>query len=78
MGQISRERIISLLAREEERFAADRPKSQQMFERAKNCYVGGTPMSWMRIWMGGFPVFVEKAEGATLWDIDGNKYVDLC
>jgi len=78
MGQISRERITSLLAREEEKFAADRPKSKQMFERSKNCFVGGTPMSWMRIWMGGFPVFVEKAEGATLWDVDGNKYVDLC
>jgi glutamate-1-semialdehyde 2,1-aminomutase len=78
MGRISREKILTLLVREEEKFASDRPKSRQMFERAKEHFIGGAPMSWMRIWMGGFPVFVEKAEGATLWDVDGNRYVDLC
>lgn len=27
--------------------------------------------------IGGYPVFVEKALGPYLWDVDGNKYIDL-
>jgi len=24
------------------------------------------------------PIFAERAEGATLWDVDGNEYIDFC
>lgn len=30
--------------------------------------------SYQRI--GGFPVFIEKASGPYLWDVDGNRYID--
>jgi len=35
-------------------------------------------MSWMTRWPGGFPVFVREASGATVTDVDGHAYVDLC
>ena len=35
-------------------------------------------MSWMSKWAGGHPVYVEGAEGATIRDVDGRSYVDLC
>ena len=35
-------------------------------------------MSWMRKWAGGFPPVVAEAHGATVVDLDGQRYVDLC
>ena len=35
-------------------------------------------MNWMVRWPGDYPVFVDHAEGAQFWDVDGNQYVDLC
>ena len=35
-------------------------------------------MSWMMKWAGGFPVFAERAEGSTVFDVDGNEYADFC
>ena len=26
---------------------------------------------------GDWPIFWERAEGANVWDVDGNRYVDL-
>ena len=72
------ERVRSLLAEETERFVAERPRSKALFERAGHSLVGGVPMSWMRIWTGGFPVFVDSAEGVHITDVDGHRYLDLC
>ena len=35
-------------------------------------------MSWMRKWAGGFPPVVAEAHGATVVDVDGQRYADLC
>jgi glutamate-1-semialdehyde 2,1-aminomutase len=35
-------------------------------------------MPWMVRWPGGFPIFVESANGAHFVDVDGREYVDLC
>lgn len=35
-------------------------------------------MPWMMAWAGGFPVVAERARGATIVDVDGHEYVDLC
>jgi glutamate-1-semialdehyde 2,1-aminomutase len=72
------ERVRSLLAHETERFVAERPRSKALFEQAGKSLVGGVPMSWMRIWSGGFPVFVDSAEGVHVTDVDGHTYLDLC
>ncbi len=78
MSEISLERIRELVQREVERYAAERPRSRALFEKARKNLVGGVPMSWMRIWVGGFPVFVEKAKGVHITDVDGHRYLDLC
>ena len=66
------------MRREEERFAAEHPKSRALFERAKRSLLSGVPMHWMVRWAGGFPVYVTEAHGAHFRDVDGNEYVDLC
>lgn len=35
-------------------------------------------MNWMTRWPGQFPLFIAAAQGATLTDVDGNSYADLC
>ncbi len=54
------------------------PISAKLFERACNVMVGGVN-SPVRAFggVGGTPVFVERAEGAYIYDADGNQYVDL-
>jgi glutamate-1-semialdehyde 2,1-aminomutase len=78
MAKITIERVRELLRRETDRFAETRPQSKTLYEEARKHYVGGVPMSWMRIWDGGFPIFVEHAQGTRLTDVDGHQYVDLC
>ena len=75
---IDRERLARLTAIERETFADRHPRSRELFARAGDSLLGGVPMSWMRMWAGGHPVFFERAEGARIWDVDGNELVDLC
>ena len=73
-----RGRLSALLARETGAFAAARPRSRGLFERAGESLLGGVPMPWMMLWAGGFPVFAREASGARIVDVDGHEYVDLC
>ncbi|MGE5397231.1 MAG: transaminase [Chitinophagales bacterium] len=75
---ITLERVRDLLAREGQLYAEKRPKSKRLFEEARKNFVGGVPMSWMRIWAGGFPIFVDKAQGNKLIDVDALEYIDFC
>ena len=34
--------------------------------------LGGVPMTWMRMWPGGFPLYLAGATGARLTDVDGH------
>ncbi len=60
---ITVEWVKELLVREEKRFVEARPRCLALYEEARKNYVGGVPMSWMRIWSGGVPIFVDRAEG---------------
>lgn len=55
-----------------------RSKSAKAFERAQRVLVGGvnSPVRAFK-GVGGRPVFLERAEGPYVFDIDGNRYVDL-
>ncbi len=75
---INRARLKELMAREEEKFAAERPKSAALYKRAQQSLLGGVPMNWMKKWAGKFPVFVAEARGAHFADVDGHEYIDLC
>jgi len=52
--------------------------SESLFERAKDVIPGGvnSPVRAFKA-VGGNPVFFQKAEGAYLYDEDGNSYIDL-
>lgn len=51
--------------------------SQRLFERAVRVIPGGVN-SPVRAWgaVGGHPLFIQRARGSTVWDADGNAYVD--
>jgi len=77
-NSINRAHLAALMAREEQKFIADHPKSAALYERAQRSLLGGVPMNWMKKWAGKFPVFVAEAHGAHFTDVDGRDYVDLC
>jgi len=57
----------------------ERTRSRQLFDRASVVMPGGvnSPVRAFRS-VGGTPVFIDRAEGATFSDVDGNDYVDFC
>jgi len=78
MNTINRQRLQSLMQREQKKFVDERPKSKALFERGRKSLLGGVPMNWMVKWAGAFPPFVRDAQGAHFFDLDGHRYVDLC
>ena len=52
--------------------------SRRLQQRAASLLPGGvdSPVRAFRA-VGGDPPFVARAEGAYLWDVDGNRYLDL-
>ncbi len=54
-----------------------RAKSEALFAEALKFIPGGvnSPVRAFRA-VGGQPFFVQKAKGARVWDVDGNKYID--
>jgi glutamate-1-semialdehyde 2,1-aminomutase len=56
----------------------NRNNSIQQFEKAKKLIPGGvnSPVRAFKS-VGGTPIFIEKAKGAFLYDVDGNEYIDL-
>jgi glutamate-1-semialdehyde 2,1-aminomutase len=52
-------------------------ESIRLFERAKTLLPGGvdSPVRAFRA-VGGQPLFIERGEGAYLYDVDGNRYID--
>ena len=78
MKALDRNRLASLMQREQKRFSDERPKSKALFERARKSLLAGVPMNWMRKWAGAFPPFVREAQGAYFYDVDGHRYIDFC
>ena len=75
---LDRELLARLTEREERRFVDARPRSAELFARARGSLLDGVPMNWMVKWAGRFPVFVDRAWGARFVDVDGHEYVDFC
>ncbi|HEY4108346.1 glutamate-1-semialdehyde 2,1-aminomutase [Puia sp.] len=52
-------------------------KSKELFERAQQSIPGGvnSPVRAFRS-VGGTPLFIRRAEGPYLYDVDGNRYID--
>ena len=75
---VDRERLAGLIERERGAYAANFPRSRAAFEAAGGHLLGGVPMTWMRMWPGGFPVYQAAASGARVTGVDGHTFVDFC
>lgn len=52
-------------------------RSKELFERALRVLVeGGSSPSRGPANYGEYPLFIERGEGAWIWDVDGNRYID--
>jgi len=54
-------------------------KSNKLFEEAQNLIPGGVlgirrPYNFV---VGEYPIFFDKGEGGNVYDVDGNKYIDM-
>ncbi len=74
---IDKNRLQELLGRERADFAGRHPASRNAYESANHLF-GRVPMTWMNKAAAGHPVYLQTAHGATVTDIDGNSYLDLC
>jgi glutamate-1-semialdehyde 2,1-aminomutase len=75
---IDRDRLARQEAAEEERFRSLHPRSYALAVEARSALLGGLPMNWMARWPGDYPIFLDRARGAHVWDVDGHEYVDFC
>ena len=76
MGEIDRSRLEVLLAAEQERYTAEHPASAALYGEARNLF-GRVPMTWMNMWTGGFPLYLDRAQGNRVTDVDGHTYIDF-
>ena len=72
---IDRARVAELTEREMQKLAERTPQSKQRFERGVKVMPNGVPSSFQvnKPW----PVYLERGEGARVWDVDGGEYVDF-
>jgi glutamate-1-semialdehyde 2,1-aminomutase len=69
--------VQELLAREQQRFADEHPRSYALHQQAGQSLLAGVPMNWMTRWASPVPPFVAHGEGARVTDVDGHEYVDF-
>jgi glutamate-1-semialdehyde 2,1-aminomutase len=68
---MDRRRIRELAERELAALKERTPGSQRMLTRASRVLPGGVPSSFH------WPIYLDRAEGARVWDVDGNDYLDF-
>lgn len=61
--------------RVDDEFRRRTPASKAAFERSRQLVPGGVPGGLG--FVSPYPVYFERAEGAYVWDADGNKYLDV-
>ncbi|MCX8505078.1 MAG: transaminase [Alphaproteobacteria bacterium] len=71
-------KIQQILSEEAGLFRQRTPNSYATHSRAKVNWLSGVPMHWMVDWQLEYPVYIADAQGITLTDVDGNRYLDFC
>jgi len=74
---IDRSRLQRLLADERSAYAEAHPRSATAYAGAQPHLLGGVPMTWMNMAAGGFPLYLKRARGARVTDIDDREYIDF-
>ena len=73
--KIDRANVRRLIERERDRLLARTPGSQAAYERAVTVMPRGVPSSFQAA--DPRPLYLSHGEGARVWDVDGNEYVDF-
>ena len=76
MRTVDRSRLATLVERERASYREAHPRSRALFEAADHLF-GRVPMTWMAKWSGGFPLYLDRASGNRIADVDGQEYVDF-
>ena len=74
-ARIDRERVAALTERQRAILRERTAGSSRMYQRASAVMPGGVPSSFQR--NDPWPVYLERGEGARVWDVDGNEYLDF-
>jgi glutamate-1-semialdehyde 2,1-aminomutase len=74
-AHIDPDRVAALTARQRRILLERTRRSGEYFERAQAVMPAGVPSSFQR--NDPWPVYLERGEGARVWDVDGNEYVDF-
>jgi glutamate-1-semialdehyde 2,1-aminomutase len=72
---ISQEVVEEIVAREEATFRKRAPRSHELHERGKATLPMGVSSSFQAV--PPYPLFISRAEGSHIWDVDGNEYADF-
>jgi glutamate-1-semialdehyde 2,1-aminomutase len=68
-------RLAELTGHEKARLVERTRRSGEYFARANAVMPGGVPSSFQR--SEPWPVYLERGQGARVWDVDGNEYLDF-
>lgn len=68
------ERLGRLVGELESEYTGRTPRSRELFERSRRSTPGG--VTYAIRYFRPYPVFIRRAEGTRVWDVDGNEYVD--
>jgi glutamate-1-semialdehyde 2,1-aminomutase len=68
-------RVAALTEREKAKLVERTRRSGEYFARASAVMPGGVPSQFQK--NDPWPVYIERGEGARVWDVDGNEYVDF-
>jgi glutamate-1-semialdehyde 2,1-aminomutase len=74
---VDRALVRALKAAEDERFAADHPRSADLLGRGRTVMPNGVPMAWLVGSYHHLPMWVAEGRGAHFTDVDGHEYRDF-
>jgi glutamate-1-semialdehyde 2,1-aminomutase len=71
----TQKRLDAIIEREEDRFRTRMPGAEAAHARAAQVLAGGVTSSWQV--SRPLPIWVDRAAGSSIYDIDGNRYADF-
>jgi glutamate-1-semialdehyde 2,1-aminomutase len=74
-AHIDPDRVAALTERQRRTLLERTQRSGEYFARAQRVMPAGVPSSFQR--NEPWPVYLERGEGARVWDVDGNEYTDF-
>ena len=72
---VDTQRLAQLVGKEEADFKRARPRSAELWNEAKKVMPRGVPSSFQDAQPQ--PIFMDRGEGSSVWDVDGNEYIDF-